>query len=50
MSHAKKGPWFSCEKQGETIIGKEKPHKMREANKENKITNAQLTTVLYLHC
>lgn len=27
MLHAKKRPWFSCEKQGETIIGKGKPHK-----------------------
>jgi len=55
MLHAKKGPWFSCKKQGEIIIEgkKKKPHKQKEkkkTNKSDKITNAQLTTVLYLHC
>lgn len=49
MLHAKKGPWFSCKKQGEIILKGKNPHKQKE-NRVIKITNAQLTTVLYLHC
>lgn len=37
MLHAKKGPWFSCKKQGEIIIeGKKKPHKQKQTIKKNK--------------
>lgn len=56
MLHAKKGPWFSCKKQGEIIIEEKKPtntnkNKTKQKNpRVRKITNAQLTTVLYLHC
>lgn len=43
MLHAKKGPWFSCKKQGETVIGKKKPTnkmKIEQTNIVDKITNA----------
>lgn len=48
MLHAKKGPWFSCKKQGEIITeGKKNPQtkKKKKTNRMIKITNAQLTTV-----
>lgn len=40
MLHAKKGPWFSCKKQGEIIIeGKQKKtHKQKEKKNNNKQT------------
>lgn len=58
MLHAKKGPWFSCKKQGEIIIEEKEPtntnknetKQQQKKTKSEKITNAQLTTVLYLHC
>lgn len=44
MLHAKKGPWFSCKKQGETVIGKKKKPtnkmKIEQTNIVDKITNA----------
>lgn len=52
MLHAKKGPWFSCKKQGEIIIEEKNPQTKtnnKEKQESDKITNAQLTTVLYLH-
>lgn len=43
MLHAKKGPWFSWEKQGELIIQKEKPHKENERKtKQNKSDKSQM--------
>lgn len=46
MLHAKKGPWFSCKKQGELITEGKKPHKQKEKQQTNKSDKSQMDNYL----